>query len=173
MATLDFAWLLYFSSVFGFVFIWVFLFALFVKTKILGENNFISSIIALIFALIFISFTPGVKYLIATVMPWFVILIVALFFLMMVVAFSQKEMDKFMKPWLAWVFIGLMVVIFLFSAVKIFNPELAPYLPGGSESGADPTLIAVKNLVYSQEFLGAVLIAVIVVVLWRLLVKGK
>lgn len=173
MATLDFAWLLYFSSIFGFVFIWVFLFALFVKTKILGENNFISSIIALFFALIFISFTPGVKYLIATVMPWFVILIVALFFLMMIVAFSQKEMDKFMKPWLAWVFIGLMVIIFLFSAIKIFNPEFAPYLPGSSDAGGDPALLSVKKIIYSQEFLGAVLIIVIVVVLWRLLVKEK
>jgi hypothetical protein len=173
MATLDFAWLMYFTSVFGFVFVWVFLFALFTKTKLLGENNFINSIIALVFALVFISFTPGVSYLIQTVMPWFVILIVSLFFLMMIVAFSQKEMDKFMKPWLAWVFIGLMVLIFLFSAIKIFNPQLAPYLPGASDAGGDPTLIALKNIVYSQEFLGAVLIVIIVVVLWRMLVKGK
>ena len=170
MATLDFTWLAYFSSVFGFVFIWVLLFAVFTKTKLLGENAWINSIIALIFGLIFITFTPGSIYL-STIVPWFSLLIVSIFFLLVIVGFSQKEMDKFMKPWMTWVFIGLLLVILIFSAVKVFNPVLAPYLPGASDSGGDASLLKVTSFVYSSEFLGAAVILIIAVIVWRVLVK--
>ncbi|MEM4625426.1 MAG: hypothetical protein QXJ28_01505 [Candidatus Pacearchaeota archaeon] len=172
MEMLDFSGLAYFASIFGFVFVWVLMFAILIKTKILGDNAFINSIIALIFALVFISFSPGVVY-VQTIIPWFAILIISIFFMMLIIGFSQKEVDKFMKPWMSWVFILVLLIIFLFSAVKVFNPFLAPYLPGSPDKGGDPNLIKLKNFIYSESFLGAALLLFIALIIFRILTKGK
>ena len=110
MAVLDFSWLSYFLAIFGFLLVYVVVYAILTKTKILGENAFVNSITAFILAIIFITFAPGVEYL-GAITPWFAILIVSLFFFLVIVGFSQKDIDKFMKPWIAWVFIVLLLII--------------------------------------------------------------
>lgn len=127
MAITDVSWLAYYMPLFGFLFVFTVMYALLAKTKILGEAMGTNLIVSFIFAIIFISFAPGVRY-VQTVLPWFVVLIISLFFFLLIVGFSQKEMDKFMKPWIAWVFIGLLAVIFLWSAIVVFNPFLQPYI---------------------------------------------
>src|SRR3989344_8902355 len=117
MATLDFSWLSYFMAIFGFLLVYIVVYAILTKTKILGENAFINSITAFILAIVFISFSPGVSY-IGIITPWFVILVVSLFFFLVIVGFSQKEIDKFMKPGITWVFIVILLIIFLIAAIK-------------------------------------------------------
>ena len=173
MAVLDFSWLSYFLAIFGFLLVFVVVYAILTKTKILGENAFVNSITAFILAIIFITFSPGVQY-IGAITPWFAILVVSLFFFLIIVGFSQKEIDKFMKPGITWVFIVILLIIFLISAIKVFNPVLGPYLPGASGDGADPILLKVAKFAYSDRFLGGVLLLIIaLIVSWIITKKAK
>ncbi|MEM3112899.1 MAG: hypothetical protein QXI33_00550 [Candidatus Pacearchaeota archaeon] len=142
---IDLTWLSYYVPIFGFLFVSTLIFAVLAKTKILGESPAANLLIAFIFGIIFVTFVPGVIY-VQTIIPWFVILMISLFFLLMIVGFSQKEMDKFMKPWIAWVFIGLLVVIFVWSAIIVFNPFLQNY---------------VNRILYSQRVYGALLLFIV------------
>jgi hypothetical protein len=173
MAMLDFTWLAYYMAIFGFLFVTILVFALLAKTKLLGDSAWINLFVSFIFAIIFITFSPGVNY-VQAIVPWFVILIVCLFLFMLMVGFSQKEVDKFMKPWISWVFVILLIIIFLIAAIKVFNPILAPYLPGSSGAGADSTLLIVTNFLFSERFLGALLLLIVAAVAsWVLTKKGK
>lgn len=78
-----------------------------------------------------------------------------------------------MAPWLAWVFIAFLVIIIIISAIVVFNPVLNPYLPGQPDSGGNNFLISVKNFVYSEKFLGAVLLLVLAAITSWVLLKKK
>lgn len=144
---MDFNWLSYYMPIFGFVFVFVVMYAILLKTKILGDNAFTNAFVSFIFAIIFVTFAPGIDF-VSTVIPWVVILIIALFFVLVIVGFSQKDVDKFMKPGFAWAFILILAVIFLISAIVVFNPVFGKY-PG------------VKDFLLSEKFYGAVILLVI------------
>lgn len=131
--------------VFGFLFVFTVVYAVLAKTEILGEHAFTNLLVSFVFGIIFISFSPGVAY-VQTIVPWFVILILSLFFLMMIVGLSQKDMDKFMVPSLAWVFILILAVIFLWSAIVVFNPLLQPFI---------------NRFLYSERIYGAILLILV------------
>ena len=145
MVGFDVSWLAYYMPVFGFLFVFTVIYAVLSKTEILGGKALTNLIVSFTFGIIFITFAPGVAY-VQTIVPWFVILMLSLFFLMMIVGFSQEDMSKFMKPSLAWAFIGLLVIIFLWSAIVVFNPFLQPYI---------------NNFLYSERLYGAVLLALV------------
>lgn len=168
---LDFTWLGYYMSFFGFLLVFLVMYAILNKTQILGENSFMNFFISFLFAIIFVTFSPGVDY-VSTVLPWFAILIICLFMVLILIGFSQKDMDKFMKPGVTWVLVVILVVIFLVSAIVVFNPVLSPYLPGSPDDGGDTFLLALKNFVYSEKFLGAVLLIVIAAVTSWMITKG-
>ena len=171
MAMLEFSWLAYYMSVFGFFFVFVVMYAILAKTKVLTDNAGTNIMVSLIIAIIFITFSPGVEF-VGTIVPWFVILMIALFFILIIVGFSQKKIDDFMKPGLGWVFIGLLVLIFLFSAIKVFNPIFVQFLPGTAVDGAN--LQTAKSFFYSERFLGGALLLIIAAVAaWVLTRKIK
>lgn len=172
MAFLDFSWLSYYMAIFGFLFVFTVMFAILTKTKILGDEGLIISLVSFVFAIIFVTFSPGVEY-VGTIVPWFSILVIALFFILIIVGFSQKEIDKFMKPWIAWVFIIILIIIFLVAAIRVFNPVLGPYLPGASGAGGDATLLKYKSFFYSEKVLGALLLLVIAAITSWVLTRKK
>jgi hypothetical protein len=160
---LDVSWLNFYMPIFGFLFVFVVILAVLMKTKILGENQFVNLIISFVFAIIFITFSPGLNF-VSMVVPWFVILVIALFFVLMLIGFSQKDMDKMMKPWLAWVFIGALMVVFLVSAMIVFGSSFQGWLPGQADNvDANPFFISVKHFIYGEKFLGALLLFVVAV----------
>jgi len=168
----DFTWLSQGMPLFGFFLVFFIMYAILAKTKILGEG-FINIFVSAIFAIVFITFSPGIEY-VQVVLPWFSILIIALFLLLVIVGFSQKDMSKFMAPWLAWVFIIFLAVIIISAGIVVFNPSLSPYLPGQSDTGGNAFLISVKNFVYGEKFLGAALLLILAAITsWILLKKVK
>ncbi len=159
---IDVSWLGFYMPIFGFLFVFVVMLAILLKTEILGDNVFTNSFVSFIFAIIFITFSPGIDF-VSTIVPWFAILIIALFFVLMIVGFSQKDVDDFMKPWLAWVFIVLLIVVFLISAIVVFHPVLEPYLPGTVDDGGNDFLNSVADFFYGEQFLGGLLLLVVAV----------
>ena len=158
MAITDVSWLAYYMPIFGFLLVFTVMYAILAKTKILGEAMGTNLIVSFVFAIIFISFAPGVRY-VQTVLPWFVVLIISLFFFLLIVGFSQKDVDAFMKPAISWAFIGLLVVVFLWSAIVVFNPFLQPYI---------------DRFTYDDRISGAVLLlAIAAAASWIMTRKGK
>ncbi len=158
---LDISGISYFMPIYAFLLVAILMYALFAKTKLFGGIAFIDLLVALIIATIFITAT-SVRQYVTTIVPWFAVLIVALFFILIIIGFSQKDITSMMKPGLAWVFIVLVVLIFLVAGVKVFGSVLEPYLPGGPIPAEGPNLLFnMMQFIYSSRFLGAFLLLLI------------
>lgn len=156
----------YFTPIFVFVLVFVVMYAILKKTPLLGEIKGINVIVSLIIAVIFASVSSAREY-IQTVAPYFVILVVALFFLLFLISFAQGDISK--MKWIAVVFIILIALVFILSAVKVFN--LTPYIPGASESGGNPTILDIKHFVLEDKVLGAILLIIVAIIVVWVVVK--
>ena len=59
----------FFMPVFSFLFVFVIVYAILAKTKILGDNKFVNLVIGFIMAIIFMSFSSTELY-VETIIPW-------------------------------------------------------------------------------------------------------
>ena len=158
----------FFSPILVAVFAFVLMYAILKKTPLLGKSNVINIIVSAIIALIFASVSSAREY-IKTIAPWFVILIVGLFFILFLLAFIKKDLFGSLK-WLGIVFIVLIVIVMVLSAVKVFNLE--PYLPGASEGGGDNLLLGYKHWILEDQVLGGILLIIIGVLVAWYVIKG-
>jgi len=134
--------------------------AILVKTEVLGENRWVQIFVSLLIASIFVSFA-GTKDYVLTIVPWFAVLVLSLFFVMMLIGFMGDKAD-FMKKGIGIVVVVLLGLIFLISGFVVFSDVLFEYLAIGSE------LELLSPRVY-----GAVLLAVVSAVAAWILVKIK
>lgn len=118
---IDISGLSYFMPIFGFLFVFVIVYALLSKTKILGESQFVSLLISFIIAIVFSTIGSAQEY-VQTVTPWFVVLVVVLFFILIIIGLSQQKIEDIMKPGFVWVFIVALILVFLLAATKVFAP---------------------------------------------------
>lgn len=119
--TIDISGISYFMPIFGFLFVFVIVYALLAKTKILGESQFVNLLIGFIIAIVFSTVGSAQEY-VKTVTPWFVVLVVVLFFILIIIGLSQQKIENIMKPGFVWVFIVALILVFLFAATKVFAP---------------------------------------------------
>src|SRR3989338_1531187 len=154
----------YFLPLMAFFIVFIILYALLVKTKILGDNSFTHLFVSFILAIVFVT-AIGVKQYVLTVIPWFAVLIVCLFLIFMIIGFVGKPIEGMNKT-VGVVFVVLLVIVFLVSAIQVFGNTLGPYLPGGGTSFAD--------WVYSGQVVGALILLVIAgIVSWVLVKSAK
>ncbi len=131
---IDISGINFFMPVFSFLFVFVIVYALLFKTKVIGEGKFILSIVSFIVAVIFMSFS-SMELFVRTIVPWFVVLFVVVLLVLLIVGLSTKSLDKIMTPGFAWVVVGILIIIFLIAAIKVFNPVLHPDLVVTSGEG--------------------------------------
>lgn len=174
MATaVDLSGIAFFVPLLAFLFVTLVSYAVLKKTKVLGEENFILVFVSLLLATVFVSAT-SLRQVVENIIPWFVLLFVALFFIMFLMAFSQGEINKMMKPWFGWVFVILLIVVFLLSLLQVYYAVLSPYLPWNSGAGGDPFFLQLKDFFYSSRVVGAVLVLILgALVAWILTKGGK
>ena len=110
----------YFNPIFTFVLVVVVIFAILNRTKIIGESSPIQAIVALVLGLIFASVTDVRNYM-ESVIPGFAVIVIALFFVIFLAAFGLKDMGAIMKPWLVWVFIGILAIVFIYQGYYHLN----------------------------------------------------
>lgn len=159
--SLNFSWLSTGMPLLTFALVFVLIFAILRKTKILGETGVINTITSLILSIILLSFTSVGNY-IANITPWFAVIIVILFFFFMFIAFLIKEPEAFLKP-LTIVFIIIFALI-LITAIFYTFPSSHAYLPGESEEGANGTLLSIKHFIFEEKFLSGLLLLVIAII---------
>ncbi len=166
---LEFAWLSEGLPIFGFVLVFVLIYAILTKTKILGETASINTIISLILSIIFLSFSSVRNYVI-NITPWFTVLLTISFFFMLIIVFLIKDnWTKFTKP-LSLVFITLFSLI-LISAFFYTFPNTQAYLPGADESGANSFLLSIKHFILEKETLNGILLIIVTIVVGLIITK--
>jgi len=110
----------YITPVLVFLFVFVVMYAILAKIKILGENKFIHLLVSFIIAIIFVVFSSAREYVIQLT-PWFAVALLLLFFVLVLIGFSTKKMDALMTPTLAGVFITLLVIIAIVVFFKVLG----------------------------------------------------
>jgi hypothetical protein len=106
--------------VFSFLFIFVLIYAVLAKTKVLGENKFIHIFISFLLAILFLVRTSLVEFVNLSA-AWFAVFLVCIFFILLVIAFTHGKVDVVMNKGVAWVLVGLLIVLFIFSSSMVFN----------------------------------------------------
>ena len=111
---------------FSFLFVFLIVFAILQKSKLLGESP-TNVFVGLIMAIIFISFSSLDLY-VRTIVPWFIVLLVCTFLILVLAGFATKDLDWLMKGFFGWALIGILVAVFLIAAIYVFNPVFHPSL---------------------------------------------
>ena len=166
---IDITGLNFFMPVFSFVFVFIIVYAILKKTEILGENNFINLVVSFIMAVVYMSVTSAELY-VKTIIPWFVVLLIMVFLVLLVAGLSTKELDKIMTTRFAWIVVIILIAIFIISAIRVFNPVFHPDLII-AEGGPGPGVVSqIRGFFdYPSGGNGAlVLIIVIALIAWIL-----
>ncbi len=125
MAPIDFTPFAEILPLFTFLVVFVLIFAVLNKTKVI-ENAFMQLLIAFLLSTIFVT-AAGARAYVEAVTPWFAVLLVCLFFIMAVMGFVGKDVD-FMKKGIGGVFIAILIIAFVISGILVFSTGLQPYL---------------------------------------------
>ena len=139
MATfLDVGLTQHFAVIFTVLLVFVLIFALLEKSKILGENKGLHSLIALCLALMML-FIPGVIQVVALMAPWFVmIFLFIIFFMFLLLAFGikwERIMEYAMSDWETphWFLLIIGLVIFIGALGAVYGGAMLPF---SAEEGA-------------------------------------
>ena len=158
MATIELVGLNFLMPVIVFVFVLLISYAFLKKTNIFGDTPFYW-VISFILAGVFLSFNSLILY-VTTVIPWFVLLILSVFMVLVVAGMCSKNLDWIMGSKLGFVFIGVLVFVLLAVGLRVYNPVFHPDLiitPGGEGSGI---LMQIKDFITDSRWAGSILLVV-------------
>ena len=169
---IDISGIEFFMPIFSFLFVLLIVFIILRFTKILGENKFLHFLIAFIMAVIFMSFSSMELY-VKTIIPWFAVLLVVVFLVLLIAGFSTKGLDNIMTPTFAWIVIAILIIIFLIAAVKVFNPVFHPDLIISSgDVGQEGIGSQLYGFFSSSKFAGSFLLIIISAIIAWVLTKS-
>ncbi len=171
-ATAQLAGIEFLAPIMAFFIVAILMGALLRKTKLFGSNVWIDIFLSLIVASLFVIFGKA-RDVILQVTPWFGIMIVALFFILLIAGFIGKT-DDIVGKGLGMFFVFLIGVVFLIAIANSFYLDILPYLPGPSfgHGGSFEKLIFFSWL-YSPPVAGTFWLVVSAVVVGWILVKSK
>lgn len=162
---IDISGIYLFMPVFSFLFVFILVFAILKSTKILGDVPFANFFISFIMATIFISFSSLELY-VQTIIPWFVVLVVCVFLILMIVGFASGKLENVVaNKTFGLVVIVVLIAIFLISAIRVFNPVFHPDLIVTSGEGTS-LMDQLRNAYEGRVFGTVLLILISVVVAW-------
>jgi len=162
---LDISGISFFMPVFGFLFVFLVVYAILLKSKIFGDIPFAYFLVSFAMSVIFMSFSSLELY-VRTIIPWFVILFIIVFLVLLIAGFSTKSLDKIMTSKFAWFIVAVLVIIFLIAAIRVFNPIFHPDLVIASGEGTSLGE-QVKGFFGSSKWAGSLLLFLIAaVVAW-------
>jgi hypothetical protein len=172
MVQTDISAITFIAPIAVFLIVFIIVFAVLTKTKIIGENNWVVLFFSFLIATIFIS-VAGAKQFITTIVPWFVVLIVSLIFLLALIGFIGKPAE-FMTKGVGIAFVIILALVFLISGFMVYSNAIVSYLPGpGFGTGENVEAIVFLDWLYSPRVAGAALLVILSAVVSWVLVKAK
>jgi len=169
---LDISGIFFFMPVFSFLFVFLICYAILIKTKLLGDMAFVNTLVSFIIAIVFMSFS-SVELYIRTIIPWFAVLFVIVFLILLIAGLSTKNLDGIMTNKFAWIIIAILVAMFLIAAIKVFNPVLHPDLIVTSGDGTQAGIIEQLRGVLGSGVAGGVILIVITAIISWFIAQGK
>jgi hypothetical protein len=168
----DISAITFFAPIAAFLLVFIVVFAVLYKLELVGENRWVQLFASFLVASIFVSF-GGTKDYVLTVVPWVAVLILALFFILLLLGFVGGKDSDFMHKGIGITVVIILALVFLVSAFVVFNDVL--FLPGGPiPDGADIESVVFFDWLYSDRVIGAlVLIIASAIVTWVLVKTGK
>ena len=161
----DLPFITYFAPILAFLIVFILVYAVLHKTKVVGENKWIASFLALVVAALFVAFA-GTRDYIITIMPWIAALIVCLVVLLIVMNFAGAP--KFMMTGAGIVFSIAVLVIFIVSAFFLFSHTLVQFVPSGATDTGK-----ILNYFFNTRIAGALLLLIIGGIVSWVLIKAK
>ena len=113
----------YFMPIFAFLLVFIVIYALLMKTKVLGDNQPVMLFISFILSSFFIVQASLVEFVKFT-SAWFSVIIIAVFFLIALLGFLPgKEPFAFLGKgnWFSWAFLFAVILFFIVSSAYVFN----------------------------------------------------
>ena len=113
----------YFMPIFAFLLVFIVVYAILFKTKVLGESAAVMLFVSFILAIFFIAEASLVDFLKVS-SAWFSTIIVLVFFVILLLAFlpGEKPLDFLIKGnWFSWVLLAGIVALFIFSSAYVFQ----------------------------------------------------
>lgn len=110
----------YFLPIMAFLLVFVVVYALLKKTKVLGASDFITALISFILAAFFVVNTELVEF-VSFSSSWFSVIVIAVFLGFVLLAFFPGGLDFLKKGWVSWVVLILIIVFFIISSSFVFN----------------------------------------------------
>jgi len=146
MATfLDIGLAQHFSVIFPVLLVFVLVFALLEKSKLLGANKGLHSLIAVCIAIMML-FVPGLTMVINVMAPWFVmIFLLIIFFLLLLMTLGTKweKVVEVASKWdtIHWFLLVISLVIFIGALATVYGKSLLPYseVPGQTTNASVDT----------------------------------
>lgn len=157
----DISGLTYFAPILAFLVVFVIMYAILAKTKILGEDAgpWLLLFISFLVATIFVS-AAGVRRYVLEITPWFAVLVVSLFFILFIIGFVGKPAE-FLQKGIGILAVLVLIAIFLISGFIVFSESIFTFLP------------PIDEWVYSSRVFGSILLIAISAVVSWVLVKSK
>jgi hypothetical protein len=127
----------YFSIIFPALLVFVIVFALFEKTKLLGESKAMHSLIAIVAAFL-VMLSRDIIAVITFGAPWFILVFVFLTLLLLIYSFmgaSEADITNVIKKdkVIQWTIFGIGVIIVVASISHIYGQKLLEQAPGEEE----------------------------------------
>ncbi len=157
MAEVDLSWMQDYFPIISFLLVFVVVFALLMKTEVLGKNKFIQLITSFLLATIFVGVTSAREYVIQ-ITPWFVVFVICLVFVLVLIGFAGKIPEGFHKG-IGIAFVVATLVLFLVSAYFTFSDM--------------PFFETLSDWITSPKVYGALLLVVLTAIVSAVLIKTK
>lgn len=158
---IEFTWIKDIAPILVAVIVFIIVYASLTKLKVPGSNTVLAILSAMV-ALVLVASKRNTEY-IATIIPWFTVITIIMFFIVLALALVAKDLDTFKKP-LAW--LGFIAAIFIvFCAAADVFPTFYHLLPNTSDTYLNSSLRGFKDWVYSNRIVNSlILIASIAIV---------
>lgn len=156
MTSVDLSLIQNYLPILSFLLVFVVVFAMLAKYKILGESKFVNLFVSFLIAAIFVSLTSAREYVIS-ITPWFAVFVIVSLFILSLVGFSGKIPEVFTKGVGIVISIGL-IIVFLVSAYYTFSSE--PFLVQLGAWISKPSVYGILLLVVLSAIVSWVLIKI-------------
>ena len=151
----------------AFLFVFVVSYALFSKTRVLGESQVTNVLVSFLIAVMFLVNPPATKFTLATI-PWIAVLMVVLLFILMILTMVRGKIEDIVQSQIvALILVAAILLVFLAAAVNVFGPLIASISAGN----LNPVEGTAAQFVFNPALAGAAILIVISLVSYYFLIK--
>ncbi|MBI2508007.1 hypothetical protein HYV89_03565 [Candidatus Woesearchaeota archaeon] len=153
--------------VFIFILIYAIIFSVLRKSKFLGDDTNINAVVAFVLSALF-AIVPGVMEFISIIAPWFVVMVIVAFSILLVFMFGGVKGDTiesiFKNSTVYWTIIMLSIIILIGGLTSVYGPLLVGGTPAEQGPGS-----SIHRAIFNAKVLTTVIVLIIFAFAVRLL----